>query len=275
MADKHPLQHPWTLYYDTAAGYNRGGSSLHNYEIGLRDMGTFTTVEQFARYFNWIKKPHKIENSANYHLFKDGIKPMWEDPANASGGRWTVTLSTKNPELLDRCWMELAYALVGEQLDLGDDICGAVLSRRTKADRLAVWVRDKDNVEAINGIGKRLIKFLDLAEEKISLEFQITGDAKPSGLLKSYVTLETIKKELAREAQPLSTLTPTRDETTPSLTIDSASVTPASATEVSPATPGPSQGSSTQEKESGEESSDAVEASGLLISVDGKGVFAA
>lgn len=28
-------------------------------------------------------------------------------------------------ELLDRCWMELAYALVGEQLDVGDDICGA------------------------------------------------------------------------------------------------------------------------------------------------------
>lgn len=36
-----------------------------------------------------------------------------------------MTLLTKNPELLDRCWMELAYALVGEQLDLGDDICGA------------------------------------------------------------------------------------------------------------------------------------------------------
>lgn len=79
--------------------------------------------------------------------------------------------------------MELAYALVGEQLDVGDDICGAgmsiaslleetslhphldntdidnalfffsVLSRRPKADRLAVWVRDKENVEAINGIG--------------------------------------------------------------------------------------------------------------------------
>ncbi|KAG0285767.1 hypothetical protein BGZ96_010035 [Linnemannia gamsii] len=275
MADKHPLQHPWTLYYDTTAGYNRQGSSLHIYENGLRDMGTFTTVELFARYFNWIEKPHKIENSANYHLFKDGIKPMWEDPANASGGRWIVTLLTKNPALLDRCWMELAYALVGEQLDLGDDICGAVLSRRTKADRLAVWVRDKDNVDAINGIGKRLIKFLDLAKEKISLEFQITTDAKSSGLLKRYITLDTITQELAREAEPSSTLTPTGNEVTPSLTIDSVSVTPASATEVSPATPGPSQGSSTQEKESGEETPTAVGASGLLISVDGKGVFAA
>lgn len=44
----------------------------------------FYQVELFARYFNWIEKPHRMENSANYHLFKDGIKPMWEDPANAN-----------------------------------------------------------------------------------------------------------------------------------------------------------------------------------------------
>lgn len=82
-------------------------------------------------------------------------------------------------------------------------------------------------------------------------------------------------KELAREAEPSSTHIPTRNEATPSLTIDSVSVTPASATEVSPATPESSQGSSTQEKASGEETPTAVGASGLLISVDGKGVFAA
>ncbi|KAG0275242.1 hypothetical protein BGZ95_009044 [Linnemannia exigua] len=231
-------------------------------------------VELFARYFNWIEKPHKIENSSDYHLFKDGIKPMWEDPANANGGRWIVTLLTKNPELLDRCWMELAYALVGEQLDLGDDICGAVLSRRTKADRLAVWVRDKDNVEAINGIGKRLVKFLDLRKEAISMEFLITTDAKSSGLLKKYITLDTIKAELAQEAEAQTTHIPTGHETTPSLTIDSMSATPGSATEVSPATPGLCQGASTLEKEGEEETPTIVGTSGLLISVDGKGVFA-
>ncbi|KAK3836325.1 MAG: translation initiation factor eIF 4e-like domain-containing protein [Linnemannia gamsii] len=272
MVDKHPLQHPWTLYY--TAAISRQGSSLHIYENGLREMGTFTTVELFARYFNWIEKPHKIENSSDYHLFKDGIKPMWEDPANANGGRWIVTLLTKNPDLLDRCWMELAYALVGEQLDIGDDICGAVLSRRTKADRLAVWVRDKDNVDAINGIGKRLVKLLDLRKETISMEFLITTESKSSGLLKKYITLDTIKAELAQEAEAQATHTLTGNETTPSLTIDSVSVTPASATEVSPATPGLSQGSSTLEKENGEETPTAVGTSGLLISVDGKGVFA-
>ncbi|KAG0018286.1 hypothetical protein BGZ80_007360 [Entomortierella chlamydospora] len=64
-------------------------------------------------------------NNGHNSSTADGIKPMWEDPANANGGRWIVTLLNKNPELLDRCWIELAYALVGEQLDAGDDICGA------------------------------------------------------------------------------------------------------------------------------------------------------
>ena len=47
-----------TLYYDTAAGYNRGGSSMHNYETGLRDMGTFTTVKKL--FFVYILKVSPI-----------------------------------------------------------------------------------------------------------------------------------------------------------------------------------------------------------------------
>ncbi|KAF9435575.1 hypothetical protein BGZ76_005967 [Entomortierella beljakovae] len=267
----HPLQHSWTLYYDIATGFNRQGSSLHHYENGLRKIGMFTTVEMFARYFNWIEKPHSMENSANFHLFKDGIKPMWEDPANANGGRWIVTLLNKNPELLDRCWMELAYALVGEQLDAGDDICGAVLSRRTKADRLAVWVRDKDNVAAINGIGKRLIQMLDLSKERISLEFQITTDSRNYGPPRAYITFEAIKKELARDslsgdAAPQST----EAGATPSLSSDSGS-TPASAATQSPVTPY-SAGLGSQKLR--DLSNDAIGASGLLISVEGsQGIF--
>ncbi|KAF9941164.1 hypothetical protein BGZ65_004929 [Modicella reniformis] len=215
-------------------------------------------VELFARYFNWIEKPHKMEYGANYHLFKDGIKPMWEDPANANGGRWSLTLVNKDRDLLDRCWMELSYALVGEQLDAGDDICGAVLSRRIKADRLAVWVRDKENVEAINGIGKRLIKILDLAKENISLEFMITTDTRSSGMPKSYISLETIKRELAREAMTQSF---SEADTTPSLYLNSVSIIPAAIIHV--------EGNKEKEESVVKENQDVSSAAGLLISVEG------
>ncbi|KAF9974494.1 hypothetical protein BGZ73_002090 [Actinomortierella ambigua] len=190
--DQHPLQHSWTLYYDVSTGYGRQGSSLHHFESGLKELGTFQSVESFARYFNWIQKPHKMDNSTNYHLFKDGIKPMWEDPANAKGGRWIVTLLNKNPELLDKYWLELAYSLVGEQLDEDDDICGA-----GKPTEKFIYLL------LPSWLTKRLVKLLDLSKERMSMEFQITGDVAttPIATPKRYITLDMIRKDLEAEQQ--------------------------------------------------------------------------
>lgn len=44
----------------------------------------FTQVQSFCRYFNWVKKPSQLDMNTNFHIFKDKIKPMWEDPANAN-----------------------------------------------------------------------------------------------------------------------------------------------------------------------------------------------
>ncbi|KAI5891896.1 translation initiation factor eIF4e [Schizophyllum commune H4-8] len=106
-------------------------AELTDYEAGLTVVGSFATVEEFCRYFNWLKPPSHLERNSNYHLFKSCIKPMWEDPAIANGGKWVLTMKN-NPQLLDRCWNWLVMALVGEELEEGhDEICGAVLSLRT------------------------------------------------------------------------------------------------------------------------------------------------
>ncbi|ESK87644.1 eukaryotic translation initiation factor 4e class ii [Moniliophthora roreri MCA 2997] len=192
---EHPLQHSWTIYHDTKAKVpftptpqSADGSAAtafaaadqHEYEAGLTVIGTFTTVEQFCRYFNWLKPPSKLERNSNYHLFKAPIKPMWEDPANANGGKWVLTMKN-NPNLLDRCWNWVAMALVGEELEEDqDEICGAVVSLRSKVDRIQVWTRSKEDVEKINGIGRKLVKLLDVGEkDNIGLEFQYNTDDRP------------------------------------------------------------------------------------------------
>ncbi|KAF7974985.1 hypothetical protein HWV62_10737 [Athelia sp. TMB] len=192
-APEHPLQFPWTIYHDcknkvpftpapvTATSETAPFSAVDTgeYEAGLTVIGEFETVETFCRYFNWLKLPSKLERNSNYHLFKSGIKPMWEDEANANGGKWVLTMKN-NPGLLDRCWSWLAMALVGEELEDGDDICGAVVSLRSKVDRIQVWTRNKDDIERLNGIGKKLVKLLDISEaDGIGLEFQYNSDDRP------------------------------------------------------------------------------------------------
>ncbi|KAG2039294.1 translation initiation factor eIF 4e-like domain-containing protein [Suillus americanus] len=194
-APEHPLQFPWTIYHDSKSkaplvhpkgAVEEGGTPFlsappetEDYEAGLTVIGEFNTVESFCRYFNWLKPPSKLDRNSNYHIFKSGIKPMWEDPANSSGGKWVLTMKN-NSALLDRCWTWLAMALVGEELEEGDEICGAVVSLRSKVDRIQVWTRSKDDVERLNGIGRKLIKLLDVSEaDNIGLEFQYNTDDRP------------------------------------------------------------------------------------------------
>lgn len=159
---------------DPAAHAPPAPTDTGDYEAGLTVVGDFDTVETFCRYFNWLKPPSKIERNSNYHLFKSGIKPMWEDEANANGGKWVLTMKN-NPALLDRCWSWLAMAMVGEEFDdYGEELCGAVVSLRSKVDRIQLWIRSKDDVERVNGIGRKLVKMLDVTEaDGIGLEFQV------------------------------------------------------------------------------------------------------
>jgi len=217
-APEHPLQFPWTLYHDTKANMPYTPSSSHtpsmstptshstdvtDYEAGLTIIGEFDTVETFCRYFNWLKPPSKLDRNSNYHLFKSGIKPMWEDPANANGGKWVLTMKN-NPALLDRCWSWLAMALVGEELEEGDDICGAVVSLRSKVDRIQMWTRSKDDVEKLNRIGKKLVKLLDVSEaDGIALEFQYNTEDRP--LANKFLSIHALPNSSYRPTFPSNT----------------------------------------------------------------------
>lgn len=62
-------------------------------------------VIYFAR-FNSIVPPSHIAVNSNYYLFKSGIKPAWEDPANENGGKWSIQLPRdKNRETIDKFWL--------------------------------------------------------------------------------------------------------------------------------------------------------------------------
>jgi translation initiation factor 4E len=100
---------------------------------------------------------------------------MWEDPANANGGKWVI-LFRSAPYLLDFAWANLPMALVGEILDPEDKVCGVVASSRPKVDRIQVWTRSRDDVEGINLIGRRILESMSLEgreSENMSMDFQV------------------------------------------------------------------------------------------------------
>jgi len=42
--------------------------------------------------------------------------------------------------LLNQCWQWLTMALGGKELDEGNEICGAIVSLRSKVDHIQLWM---------------------------------------------------------------------------------------------------------------------------------------
>ena len=53
----------------------------------LKPCSTFNTVEDFWSLFNNVLPASKLTTGCNYHLFKKGVMPMWEDEKNKGGGK--------------------------------------------------------------------------------------------------------------------------------------------------------------------------------------------
>src|SRR6266851_6756049 len=50
-----------------------------------------------------------------------------------NSGKWVLTMKN-DPALLDQCWQWLTMALGGKELNKGNEICGAIVSLRSKVD---------------------------------------------------------------------------------------------------------------------------------------------
>eukprot|EP00842_Homolaphlyctis_polyrhiza_P004838 jgi/Hompol1/5355/HPOL_001470-RA len=134
---KHPLQHHWVLWFDSPSKK----ATVKDWSENLKKLIVITTVEDFWGVFNYIAPASEIPLSANYHLFKEGIKPEWEDPQNSEGGKWSYIVGKGKKSELDKSWINLLMAAVGEQFTHGHDITGIVVSIRKAQDRIALWTK--------------------------------------------------------------------------------------------------------------------------------------
>ena len=145
-APEHPTKHSWVVWY-------RPPTAKHlDYEKSTIALASFGSAEAFWAVYAHLKRPSALPAVSDYHLFRRGVRPVWEDEANKRGGKWIVRLKKG---VADRFWEDLLLAIVGDQFgDAGEEVCGAVLSVRSGEDVLSVWTR-------INGGRNIKIRWVD------------------------------------------------------------------------------------------------------------------
>lgn len=164
LSIKHPLNTKWTLWYTKpAVDRSESWSDL------LGPVITFDTVEEFWGIYNAIPQASELPIKSDYHLFREGIKPEWEDVVNSKGGKWSFQFKSK-PDIND-LWTRALLSVIGETIEEEDsnEVNGVVLNIRKGFFRIGLWTKSTNEATLIP-IGEKLKKVLRLTDEN-KLEF--------------------------------------------------------------------------------------------------------
>ncbi|KAI3830930.1 hypothetical protein MKX03_010228 [Papaver bracteatum] len=164
----HSLENSWTFWFDNPSAKSKQAT----WGSSIRPIHTFSTVEDFWGLYNNIHHPSKLGVGADFHCFKFKIEPKWEDSVCANGGKWTISSPRGKA---DTMWLYTLLAMIGEQFNHGDDICGAVVNVRGKQEKIALWTKNASNEATQLSIGRQWKEFLDYND---SIGFIFHEDAK-------------------------------------------------------------------------------------------------
>lgn len=164
----HSLQTSWSLWLYT-------NNKAKSWEDNLQHVISFKSVEEFWAVYNHIELASRLQAGLDYALFRSGTRPAWEDTANKTGGRWIVSLNSRNfrKTHLDRLWLEVMLLIIGEDFNSVEEsslVVGAVVSIRFKDDRIAIWTTDASQSDNQKAIGTQIKKRLGLGEITFSYE---------------------------------------------------------------------------------------------------------
>ena len=127
-------------------------------EYVLHEVFTFGTIEDFWRMYNHTYNISEVISNTDYLIFKKGIRPEWEDPANREGGKWVVTLPIEDDmeEEVDKAWLQLLMQVTGGAFAKNerDMINGMIFSIRDKHLRISLWCNNSSDKETLTKIGE-------------------------------------------------------------------------------------------------------------------------
>jgi hypothetical protein len=166
----HPLQNSWVLWE------HKKVQREEDWKNSMREVCEFSTVEEFWKYWSFVPRPSEIlfngqtrkevegRSIDGFSVFKKGIRPEWEDPANKAGSELTCR-KTMSMEILDTHWENLVLGLIGETIDEQNEICGCRIVDKSKKGnsktmfRMELWLRNGDQ-QLADRIKGRMIEAL-------------------------------------------------------------------------------------------------------------------
>lgn len=178
----HPTIGNWVLMFDLRANKNSNTNQNAWYDQ-MKKIQTIQSLEDYWGCINNIIPATDLSVGGNFHMFREGIKPGWEDPENAKGGRWLITFPKNAGGQQNSFWLKTTMAIVcGAFGELDKDICGVVFSPR-RVDKICLWTKSGSDEELTKQIGE---KWKQILNYKSIIFYQLHAiESQPAGAYQS------------------------------------------------------------------------------------------
>ena len=178
--NKTKLENRFSFWYrisEDVAQYQGPKQTLDKkiYETQVKKIHEFGTVEDFWGIFQHLRKPDSCKPGIEFMMFKEPIKPMWEDENNKNGGKISIKLRKDFTTII---WEEMIFALIGGILpkEMKDEINGIVVTSRKEFNTLQIWFKTFD--ERINKDLEQCIRDLLMIPAEVNLEIKQFNKSK-------------------------------------------------------------------------------------------------
>jgi translation initiation factor 4E len=128
-----PLNSSWTFWYAS-----RKEKDHHiPYSERLTKIAEFNTLQDFFKYYLYLKPVNEIDRNVDIGLFKGGYQPLWESCPDS--GCWLLRFKrTADLKEINLKWEKVLFSLVSEQFE-EPHMLGAVLSIRGRETIIEIW----------------------------------------------------------------------------------------------------------------------------------------
>jgi len=151
-----------TTFHVSCMRRDSAPASAESYAASIQPVFTFSTLQDFVAHYAHLHRPADLPAGTDLFLFRDGVRPMWEDPANENGGCMKMRLKKGSS---GRVWEDLVLWVVGNQMrERREDegaVCGIALSVKSHGDVVSIWTRTCEDAEvvAIRESAKKCVRY--------------------------------------------------------------------------------------------------------------------
>lgn len=167
-----PLPASFNLWLFDVQDSNETNSN--NFFEKVKNVVSIKTPADFITVYSRLKKPKDLINNSELYFFKEGIKPLWEDPENEQGGSFFMHIKKT---FANRMWESILFSVIAQNTDEVKLINGIIIRVLTLEVVFFIWTKRITKEQEAKMIA--WLRETAGLSTKIKLEFKPHPKSKP------------------------------------------------------------------------------------------------